>query len=376
MSRTTFKNASGLPNPAQVTSARDLVTLGRAIHDRFPKLYRYFGTREFDFAGSAYRNHNKLLGRVEGVDGIKTGYTRASGFNLLTSVKAEGRHVVAVVLGGRSGRSRDAQMASLVENNMERAYAGRRTAPVVAEVEIADAPAVRPRQALALAETPLPAVLPRPRAAPVAEIITQAPPQPLPQVRVTAAPVTAAIPVPSLRWVVGPQPAERGTIAGSARLSRNDTGRNDTGRNDSGRPVPPASVPFTNSVSQKPVDKEDETKLPAARKVTAVPVQAAPAARPEANKPEAARPAAAIARSGWVIQLAAAESEGKARQILDQAKAKNKSVLSDAEAFTERVNKGEATLYRARFAGFDSDDAQSACKALKRSGFSCFAQRI
>ncbi len=128
MSSTTFRNASGLPNPEQVTTARDLTILGRAIHDHFPKYWRYFQTRNFQYAGRNYRNHNKLLGRVEGVDGIKTGYTRASGFNLLTSARDGNRHVMAVVLGGRSGRIRDQQMASLVENHIETASGGGRTA--------------------------------------------------------------------------------------------------------------------------------------------------------------------------------------------------------------------------------------------------------
>ncbi|HRE21703.1 MAG TPA: D-alanyl-D-alanine carboxypeptidase family protein, partial [Rhabdaerophilum sp.] len=118
MRRSNFANASGLPNPRQVTTARDLVTLGKAIHDRFPSYYKYFSTRVFSYDGRAHRNHNRLLGKVEGVDGIKTGYTRASGFNLLTSVKADGRHLLTVVLGGKSARARDIQVASLVEDNM------------------------------------------------------------------------------------------------------------------------------------------------------------------------------------------------------------------------------------------------------------------
>src|SRR5919112_2146144 len=105
MSRTIYRNASGLPDPEQVTTARDLTILARAIQDRFPKYYRYFQTRVFNYAGHAIRNHNNLLGRVEGVDGIKTGYTRASGFNLMTSARTDDQHIVAVVLGGRSGGS-------------------------------------------------------------------------------------------------------------------------------------------------------------------------------------------------------------------------------------------------------------------------------
>jgi D-alanyl-D-alanine carboxypeptidase len=95
MSRTVFRNPSGLPDPEQVTTARDLTILARAIQDRFPRYYPFFQTRVFNYAGVAHRNHNKLLGRIEGVDGIKTGFTRASGFNLMTNAKTEDRHIVA-----------------------------------------------------------------------------------------------------------------------------------------------------------------------------------------------------------------------------------------------------------------------------------------
>jgi D-alanyl-D-alanine carboxypeptidase len=142
MSRTVYRNASGLPDPEQVTTARDLTILARAIQDRFPRHYKFFQTRAFHYAGASYRNHNKLLGRVHGVDGIKTGFTRASGFNLMTSARTDDRHIVAVVLGGRSGASRDQAMASLVKSNLPRAYAGARTAPVVAEATERPRPAV------------------------------------------------------------------------------------------------------------------------------------------------------------------------------------------------------------------------------------------
>src|SRR5215218_5658108 len=103
MTRTVYRNASGLPNDEQVTTARDQATLGRAIQDRFPRYYRYFSMTAFTYHGHSIRNHNRLLGKVEGVDGIKTGYTRASGFNLVTSMRRGNRHIVAAVLGGASG---------------------------------------------------------------------------------------------------------------------------------------------------------------------------------------------------------------------------------------------------------------------------------
>src|SRR5206468_3037981 len=132
----------------QLTTARDQVTLGRAIQDRFPRYYRYFATPSYSYRGHAMRNHNKLLGRVQGVDGIKTGYTRASGFNLVSSVRRGDRHLVAVVLGGSSGGARDAKMRSLVEGNIQLASV-RRTAPMIAEATDVGYERVKPRVAAA-----------------------------------------------------------------------------------------------------------------------------------------------------------------------------------------------------------------------------------
>ncbi|MGC2777754.1 MAG: D-alanyl-D-alanine carboxypeptidase family protein, partial [Bradyrhizobium sp.] len=132
MSRTTYVNASGLPADAQITTARDQSILGRAIQDRFPRYYRYFATEVFNYRGQSIRNHNHLLGNVEGIDGIKTGYTRASGFNIVTSLRRGSRHLVGVVLGGRSGGSRDAIMRNLLAENLEKG-ATRRTVAAINE---------------------------------------------------------------------------------------------------------------------------------------------------------------------------------------------------------------------------------------------------
>jgi D-alanyl-D-alanine carboxypeptidase len=130
MTRTVYRNASGLPDDNQVTTARDQSTLGRAIQDRFPRYYRYFSTVAFNYRGHSIRNHNRLLGNVEGVDGIKTGYTRASGFNLVTSMRRGNRHLVGVVMGGRSGGSRDAAMRSLLAENLGKASTTRTVAAI------------------------------------------------------------------------------------------------------------------------------------------------------------------------------------------------------------------------------------------------------
>ena len=115
MTSTTYINASGLPADEQITTARDQAVLGRAIQHRFPGYYQYFATPSFHYKGAEIHNHNALLGQVKGVDGIKTGYTEASGYNLVTSVRRDEKHIVAVVLGGTSNAARDARMRQLIE---------------------------------------------------------------------------------------------------------------------------------------------------------------------------------------------------------------------------------------------------------------------
>src|SRR4051812_12664651 len=141
MSRTVYANASGLPDDDQITTARDQATLGRAIQDRFPRYYRYFATPAFVYRGHAMRNHNKLLGRVEGVDGIKTGYTRASGFNLVSSVRRGNRHIVAVGLGGAPRGARAAPLRSLCEDEIASASTQRTVARIEEAKDIAAVPA-------------------------------------------------------------------------------------------------------------------------------------------------------------------------------------------------------------------------------------------
>lgn len=121
MRSTTFRNASGLPNKEQVTTARDMVTMSLAIQRDHPKHYRFFRTKQFKYRGRRYRNHNALLFSYKGTDGIKTGYTRASGFNLTSSVRRGNKHVVAAVMGGKSSKSRNAQMRRVLDRSLRKA---------------------------------------------------------------------------------------------------------------------------------------------------------------------------------------------------------------------------------------------------------------
>ncbi|MCF6198871.1 MAG: D-alanyl-D-alanine carboxypeptidase [Hyphomicrobiaceae bacterium] len=126
MSNTVFKNASGLPNRKQVTTARDMAKLSVRIMNDFPQLSKAFKIRRFKYRGRGYRNHNGLLYSYKGTEGIKTGYTRASGFNLTSSVKRGRKHLIAVVMGGRSARSRNAEMRRLLNRNFPRAVSTRK----------------------------------------------------------------------------------------------------------------------------------------------------------------------------------------------------------------------------------------------------------
>ena len=131
MRNTTFRNAHGLPNAEQRTTARDMATLGLALREHYPQYYSYFSTRSVTVAGKRLNSHNRMLGRIKGVDGIKTGYIRASGFNLVSSVRSGNRSIVAVVMGGQTAKSRDDHMASLIQRHLPQAST-RGGAPLVA----------------------------------------------------------------------------------------------------------------------------------------------------------------------------------------------------------------------------------------------------
>lgn len=115
MSSSTFRNASGLPNGEQKTTARDMATLSMRLMKDFPQHYHYFSTQSFHYKGVTYNSHNRMVRNTEGVDGMKTGFIRASGFNVATSAKRGDRRVIAVVMGGQTAASRDKHIAQLLD---------------------------------------------------------------------------------------------------------------------------------------------------------------------------------------------------------------------------------------------------------------------
>jgi len=150
MTSTAYRNASGLPDPDQYTTARDEAQLAFSLYRDFPREYRYFATRQFYFRGSIIHNHNHLLDWYEGADGIKTGYIGASGFNLAASAVRNGHRLIGVIMGGPSAGTRDREMAALLDRGFQDVGAGTTTVahreapvPIVAEAEQAPSPAPR-----------------------------------------------------------------------------------------------------------------------------------------------------------------------------------------------------------------------------------------
>jgi D-alanyl-D-alanine carboxypeptidase len=347
MASTLYRNASGLPNDEQVTTARDLTVLARALEDRFPRYFRYFSTAEFTYDGEIIGNHNHLLGRVDGVDGIKTGYTRASGFNLLTSVHRDGRSLIAVVMGGRSAGGRDRIMENLIADHIAEASTAR-TATVVADASPAETRDARAE----------PRVEPPVRPAPVTEAAVQRVstatsatteveegdnaagddegPAPQPMSKVGAPASRAAQPTAAyLGFVKGPDGVKASTKI-QARLAAENAPRMPPGRPQS------ADVERSPARAQAQASEQGE----------------------ESDGP--------VARGGWMIQIGAPDDLAKANALLIRARERNPSTLASAKPLTEKVRKGDATLYRARFAVLDSASAEAACRSLKRNGFSCF----
>ena len=141
MKRTTFKNASGLPNRGQLSTARDMATLGMAIRKNHSVFFKLFKTKSFIYKGTRYSNHNNLLGSYSGTDGIKTGYTHASGFNLVASVERNGQRIIGVVFGGKKARSRDKHMIKL----LNRHFKTNASKPLVRIAKASELPKNRPK---------------------------------------------------------------------------------------------------------------------------------------------------------------------------------------------------------------------------------------
>jgi D-alanyl-D-alanine carboxypeptidase len=390
MSRTIYKNANGLPDNAQVTTARDQALLGLAIQDRFPTYYRYFATRSFAYRGVRMANHNKLLGRVEGVDGIKTGYTRMSGFNLVSSVKRGDRSIVAVVLGGTTAGARDARMRTLIEQKVALASV-KRTLPKI--VEVADA---SPQPVIQASPFPKPEGRPPARTEkPVRVAAAGAPGRDISAARSGASPAAQAEqPEPgstepirphlvktfSVKAATGktvtavsmlaPEPIAARTALSSAATAPEARAEPEA---DELPPPPPGARPGVLGV----LTSKDMAQPPVQRTMTA---SIAPVATASARDTASPTITQTIAErkprtSGWIVQVGAFEDRDEAREKLSDAKTMAGNLLKGAEPYTEVFSKGEKRYFRARFAGLKENAAEQVCKELKKNKVACFTTR-
>ncbi len=387
MSKTTFKNPHGLPNAGQRTTARDMATLGRAIQDRFPKHFELFKTRSFTYQGRTHGNHNRLLGAVPGVSGIKTGYINASGFNLVTSVERDGRQIVAVVMGGTTGRSRDAQMVKLINEYMPKASRGPRSAPLLvhntSSAVVADAKPTAPIRVNAPLRAPVPNSKPdtEPAVLPFAVASAADAPAPVPA-PAPQAPVQAAAPAP----VPVPSPAPAPVVA-TARTVVQPQLEVQVASADGNvaLPSPAPAIVVETSTIRPGLNPQPAPRVAAAFAVIeSAPVETVPAPETVSHKP--ARAAAsesttvtvatnntADAAPGWQVQIGAAVSETAAISLLKKAQSATGSALRNRDPYTEEVTAKGQTMYRARFVGFqDKNQAQAACQSLKRAKFNCY----
>ncbi|MEI9409933.1 D-alanyl-D-alanine carboxypeptidase family protein [Mesorhizobium salmacidum] len=312
MNGTVFRNANGLPDPGQFTTARDMATLGIALREHFPQYYGYFAQRSFLYGRQRINGHNRLLGRIKGVDGIKTGYTRASGFNLVSSVSDGNRRLVAVVMGGTSGGSRDNQMAGLINAYLPRAST-RGGGDLVAK---ADSNPINALEKVLLPKHDAPTPDEKPVA--VAEADT--------------------------------------SVADDATVAQGDSEDEDTAEAEAPKLVVPAKKVKTVIVSAPKV---------ATAQVVAAYAEPAPAVDPVNT---------ASVPSGWAIQVASSPKQSEAQAFLDNTTKQAPKVLADASGFTVAFDKDGVTYYRARFGGFGSKDAAwKACTALKKKKIECYA---
>ncbi len=340
MSATTFRNAHGLPDAGQRTSARDMITLAMRLHDNFPQQVRLFSLRSFAYAGRNHRNHNTLMDNFPGMEGMKTGYTSASGYNLVTSVRRDGRHVLAAVFGGDSAAARNARMRLILTRSLPRASTEKTRKPAL----VASAPAAT-------------------RAVEPARVAAAPPPAPI---RVTER-------VPVKRRAPEPMAAASETA-------------------DSWRSKVRIAVPNGESTtlaalvpSRQALPRGDgQPQTEAARPPSSLQAQASSLGAPPSPSLRTATradsgfgvSAPGLAAAGGVqIQIGAYPAEAEARQKLDDVRQRMTRLLGSAGIATPAVTVNGRRLFRARFTGLEAGTAAAACSELRRQQIDCLVAR-
>ena len=376
MSKTTFRNASGLPHPEQVTTARDMLTLALRLYDDFEKHYHFFKTRQFTFRGRTYRNHNALLRTYPGMDGLKTGYIRMSGFNLVSSVRRGGKHVVAAVFGGRSSASRNAEMRALLDRTLPKASTKNTRKPVVAFYRAAPPAPVPATRRSTPDKSPAPptanaattGVAPARHVTPTISAFTAEAPKisiakvrPINVLPSTSSAQPSAQPAPAIqqeqaegRIILGRPPS---TLQAQAEMLARNADLTNEPATMTAALAPEISQPV------RPAKTEFQPPRP-------VPVALRPAPAPSSTPASVQETA-----SGYQIQVGAYSSPEEAQKALIATLEKAHNLLAEASPITVPGKSGSRQIFRARFAGFDPQAARSTCEQLRRRKIDCFVTK-
>ncbi|MBW3558768.1 MAG: D-alanyl-D-alanine carboxypeptidase [Proteobacteria bacterium] len=325
MSQTRFVNSNGLPDSRQISSARDIALLSRAVLRDYPQYYSYFSTREYNYQGRALRNTNGLLHTMPGVDGIKTGFTNASGFNLAASAVRDGRRLIAVVLGGASTHSRNNHVQELLTAGFE--VVRRRASGDTVQLTsyLPSSSGARYATVGSTAQGDYTAVQPRTAS--------------------RSTPVGGGRTYASLGMVVAPEPeVEVAAVARPVAVKRLEPVRSTVRASAK-------SAPKSDAISIKLATAELSKAERTRTKVE------------DASKPE-------TGKGDWMVQVGAFRTETDAKDRIGQV-ARKWSMFRKANAV---VAEGGGH-YRARFAGFDAEGAKAACKALSGKGEPCMPLR-
>jgi D-alanyl-D-alanine carboxypeptidase len=309
MSNTVFKNASGLPNRKQVSTARDMAILARALIYNHPQYYHYFSTKNFSYRGKNYRSHNRLMTTYKGMDGIKTGYIHASGFNLVASAVRDNRRLVAVVFGGRTSKTRNAHMAEIMDEGFV-------LAKRLPKTRIARLNRATPTK------SPLPSVKPSTTQMVLASLQSNAP--------------TVVSKIPEVKEVRSKKMDE---MLGQGDIDPNETNRLETG-------LMAMAAHTKRRIALYGVGEFD--------------------GRDSNNLPTSADNLLVNTDKAWAIQIGAYSSESISGQAVRVAsKSLPPELRQNIKPQTVPLTTGSRTIYRARMNGFNEFEAQKACAYLR-----------
>ena len=413
MAATTFKNAHGLPNSEQVTTARDMITLGLRLQDDFPKHYGLFATRDFRHAGDNHRNHNTMLWNYEGTDGIKTGYTSASGFNLVANVRRGNKHVMGVVFGGLSASTRNQTMRTLLNLALYKASDTKTRVPV-AKAKPAPGPKPVARPELVASNSTVPPAKPA--------TIEATPPKPIETARVKTVDIAAMAPAPTTQRpiLVAPRPPKQAAIP--AVETPPQPAPAPPPQTEPALPIPPLASAATLAPAN-PASRPAEVRTPNFRASAdpspapqLKPSFAAPAVRTGAppstlqqqaenlargadqitqqpaaqQRQQLARATATQATPAYrlngptapadtggnmQIQVGAYASQAEAERQLAAIRGRAGDLLTNRQGVAIPAQSNGRAVFRARYAGFDASSAGTVCTELRRRQIDCMVAK-